>query len=124
MAFEPTGAPEKLASLEGQLELRGPSRLPFFINGTDSSGQPGLIEYVEPLQPEVRPADRLGPRRKAIRLDFDLASFESMNDPLFTNTHLILPAVPDGVTFIEVGARLLRAARPRQRLIRAIAWIS
>jgi len=111
-ALEAPGTPEKFASLKGQLELRGPSRQPFFINGTDSAGQPGLIEYVDPLQPEVRPADRLGPRRKAIRLDFDPGSFEAMNDPLFTNTHLILPAVPDGVTFIEISARLMVGGAP------------
>jgi|GEM_PF-1585452 len=100
------GAPEKFASLKGQLELRGPTKLPFFINGLDGAGQPGLIEYVDPLVPEVRPADRSRPVRKAIRLDFDLASFEKMNDALFTNTNLILPKVPDDVLFIEVSARL------------------
>jgi len=105
-------ATEKFASMKGQLELRGPSRQPMFINGTDASGQPALIEYVEPLEPEVRPADRRGPRRKAIRLDFDLVSFEAMNDDLFTNTHLILPAVPDDVMFIEVSARLLVGGAP------------
>jgi hypothetical protein len=100
------GAPTMFASLKGQLELRGPSKQPFFINGLDGAGQPGLIEYVEPLVPEVRPADRSRPVRKAIRLDFDLGSFEQMNDPLFTNTHLVLPKVADDVLFIEIGARL------------------
>jgi len=106
---DPLGQPkqsEKFAVLKGQLELRGPSKQPIFINGPDAEGLPGLIEYVKPLKPEVRPANRSRPKRKALRLEFDVAAFEAMMDPLFANSNLILPEIPDGVLFIEVSAKL------------------
>jgi len=95
----------KFAVLKGQLELRGASKKPIFING-QSGGAPGRIEYEKPLEPEVRPADRSRPRRKALKLEFDTAGFEAMMDPDSANANLILPEIPDGVLFIEVSAKL------------------
>src|SRR5688572_4945339 len=101
------GATEKFASLKGELELRGPSKKPIFTNGLGADGAPGRIEYVKPLEPEVRPTDRSRPRRKALNLDFDEGSFEKMDDPPFANSHLILPEIDDGILFIEVSAKLM-----------------
>lgn len=98
---------EKFAWLDGELELRGLSRKPVFLNGPDAEALPNRIQYVTPLTPEVRPADRARPRRKSLHLDFDSDSFEGMDDVEFSNSHLILPELPEDTLFIEISAVLM-----------------
>ena len=38
------GGPEKFASIEGTLELRGPLRQPVFANGPDAEGLPNTFK--------------------------------------------------------------------------------
>lgn len=100
-------SPEKFATLEGTLELRGASRKPVFINGPDAEALPNRIQYVEALKPEVRPENRLRPRRISIQLKFDDGSFEGMLDTQQSNSHLVLPELPEGCLFVEVDTKIL-----------------
>lgn len=101
------GTPEKFASLDGTLELRGPSRQPVFVNAPDAEGLPGTFKYDKPLKAHVRPADRLRPKRIGLRVDFDEESFEAMQDVDFSNSFLLLPEMPKDTIFIEMDTKIV-----------------
>jgi len=101
------GAPEKFASIEGTLELRGPLREPVFANGPDAEGLPNTFKYEKALKPHVRPSDRLRPKRIAVAVEFDAASFEGMADVNFSNSFLLLPELPKGTLFVEIDTKIV-----------------
>lgn len=106
-ASEGSGEGQRFASLEGFLELRGVSRRPVFINGPDAEALPNRFQYDDPLVPEVRPADRMRPKRIAIAVRFDQKTFEGMMDVESSNSHLVLPEMPELTLFVELDSKII-----------------
>src|SRR6186713_652396 len=103
------GTPEKFATLQGTLELKGTDKQPLFANGPDAEGLPGTFQYVKPLKAEVRTQDRLRPRRISLRVEFDELSFVGMDDVNFSNRFIVLPELPQGTLFVEIDTKLVVA---------------
>lgn len=99
-------APEKFATINGEVELVGSPARPSFTASKDGSSV-APVDYVDPPSPEIRDANRSTPRRKSVELQFDSATFEEMGDSSGPLSHLILPEFPEGARYLEIDTVLL-----------------
>lgn len=89
---------EQFASLSGQIGLRGPDKLPVFLNDKES-GLGRAMVYNDPIEAEAKPtndAPAAKKPRRVLSLTFDESQFEDIRDRERINEHLVLPREPEG----------------------------